>query len=63
MKEKSYKCRECGKKITTSKEEPVCCGELMKQLSLEPCDKPAHPSHARPMDEEEPCDEGRGKTR
>lgn len=59
MIEKTYKCKECGKTLTTSKKDPECCGKKMMQLPLEPCDKPAHPSHARPMDDEEPCDDGR----
>ena len=59
MEEKTYECKECGKKIKTSEEKPECCGKPMKQLSLEVCIQPAHAENARPMDDEEPCDDGR----
>ncbi|MEF8847569.1 MAG: hypothetical protein V5A68_00340 [Candidatus Thermoplasmatota archaeon] len=60
MAKKKYKCEECGKTVETSEEQPECCGQPMKQLPLDVCTQPAHPEHARPMRDDEPCDEGRG---
>ncbi len=59
MDEKTYECEECRKKIITSKETPECCGKTMKQLPLDFCSQPAHAENARPMESEEPCDDGR----
>ena len=60
MTKKNYECEKCGKKITTTDEKiPECCGKPMKQLPLDVCVQPAHAEHARPMDSEEPCDDGR----
>lgn len=58
---KKYECEECGKIIESSNENvtPECCGKSMKQLPLDFCMQPAHPEHARPMDDDEPCDDGR----
>ena len=59
MKDKTYICEECGKKVNKSDEEnPECCGKPMKQMSLDVCLQPAHAEHARPMDNDEPCDDG-----
>jgi hypothetical protein len=57
---KNYKCESCGK-IVKVKEGivPKCCGKPMKQLPLNICIQPAHAENARPMDDEEPCDDGR----
>ncbi len=57
-----FKCEECGKEVEVSEKQdvPECCGEKMKQLPLDYCIQPSHPEHARPMDDEEPCDDGRG---
>lgn len=55
---KKYKCEKCGKKVE-SENAPDCCGRSMKQLPLNICTQPAHAEHARPMEHEEPCDEGR----
>lgn len=60
MKKITYECGTCGK--TTEVEDrtvPSCCGEPMKKLPLDPCIQPAHAEHARPMDEEDACDDGR----
>lgn len=55
-----YKCEICGKTISTSdKKVPNCCGKPMKQLPLDICVQPSHAEHTRPMDKEEPCDDGR----
>jgi hypothetical protein len=59
MKE-TYKCEKCGKTTEKSNgEEPICCGEPMKKVSLDVCIQPAHAEHSRPMDEENACDDGR----
>ena len=53
-------CDICGKKITVSnKETPICCGKPMKKLPLGVCLQPSHAEHTRPMESEEPCDDGR----
>jgi len=58
--EKTYKCKNCGKKVIISNEKiPECCGEQMQQLPLDVCTQPAHAEHARPMNSDEPCDDGR----
>lgn len=60
MEEKTYECEECGKRVTKLEDEkPECCGKPMRQLPLDVCLQPAHAEHARPMDDEEPCDNGR----
>ena len=59
MEEKTYECEECKKTKKTSEETPKCCGKPMKQIPLDTCIQPAHAEHARPMESEEPCDDGR----
>ena len=57
---KKYKCEKCGKTVTVSDGSvPNCCGKSMKQLPLDVCTQPAHAEHSRPMDHDEPCDDGR----
>ncbi|MEF8880008.1 MAG: hypothetical protein V5A64_06435 [Candidatus Thermoplasmatota archaeon] len=58
---KKYKCRECEKIIKGEYEEPPeCCDEPMEEVPLDVCTQPAQPEHARPMRDDEPCDDGRG---
>jgi len=59
MNEKTYECEKCRKKIRTSEKIPDCCGKPMKQLPLDECTQQANAEHARPMETEEPCDDGR----
>lgn len=60
MYKKTYECKTCGKKIEVSDEAvPICCGNTMEQIPLDVCIQPAHAEHARPMDEEDACDDGR----
>jgi hypothetical protein len=60
MKEETYECENCGKTTKVSdKKAPECCGKRMKKLSLDICTQPAHAEHARPMDPENACDNGR----
>jgi hypothetical protein len=60
MVEKTYECEECGKRVSISDDEkPECCDKPMKILPLDSCIQPAHAEHARPMENEEPCDDGR----
>jgi len=57
---KKYKCEICGKtKSISDKTVPKCCGKPMKQLPLDICIQPSHAEHARSMEKEEPCDDGR----
>ena len=58
--EVKYKCGICGKtKAVSDDSNPECCGKPMKQLPLDVCIQPAHAEHTRPMENEEPCDDGR----
>ena len=58
--DKEYKCENCGKKIITKdKKVPKCCGKPMKQKPLDVCIQPSHAEHARTMENEEPCNDGR----
>jgi hypothetical protein len=61
MEEETYECIKCGKRIKTSKgKSPKCCNISMKTIPLDICIQPAHAEHARPMDEENACDDFRG---
>ena len=56
----NYKCKECGKTIKiTDGRVPKCCGKVMTKVPLDICTQPAHAEHARPMDDENACDDGR----
>lgn len=56
----AYRCENCGKEvIMTDDSIPECCGEPMGEIPLDICTQPAHAEHARPMEDEEPCDDGR----
>ena len=58
--EETYTCEECGKTIKTSdKKVPDCCGKPMKKTPLDICIQPSHPEHARPMEDENACDDFR----
>jgi len=59
MEEKTYQCEVCKKTIKTTDDAPNCCGKPMNQLSIDTCTQPAHAEHARPMESEEPCNDGR----
>jgi hypothetical protein len=60
MVEKTYECEECGKRIKKSDDvKPECCDKPMRQLPLDECLQPSHAEHARTMESEEPCDNGR----
>jgi hypothetical protein len=59
MNKKTYKCEICGNTIKSDKKIPKCCGKSMKQLPIDICIQPAHAEHARPMENENTCDEGR----
>jgi len=54
---KEYECEECKKKITADNPEN-CCGKVMRPLPLCTSD-PSFVEHFRPMDSDEPCDDGR----
>ena len=59
---KQYQCEECGETsiVYDDSGAPKCCGKPMKQLGISGCmSAPASAEHARPMDEEEPCDDNR----
>gem|GEM_PF-502883 len=56
-----YQCQTCKKKtiVKTKKEKPSCCGKPMKKIPVDMCLQPDHAEHARPMAEDEPCDDFR----
>ena len=61
MEEETYECKKCGKRVKTSKgKNPKCCNMSMEKIPLDICIQPAHAEHARPMDEENACDDFRG---
>jgi hypothetical protein len=57
-----YQCKKCKKKsiVKDDTKTPSCCGKPMKKISVDICLQPDHPEHARPMKDEEPCDDFRG---
>jgi hypothetical protein len=57
-----YQCQKCKKKtkLIDDQKIPSCCGKPMKKISADICLQPDHPEHARPMRDEEPCDDFRG---
>jgi hypothetical protein len=59
-KRKTYKCKECNQTVVLDNpdEIPVCCNQTM-EIELPQC-QAVHPQMARPMENEEPCDDGRG---
>ena len=61
MKEEvTFQCEYCRKKIKVLNGKiPECCDKPMKKVSLDVCTQPAHAEHARPMENEDVCDDGR----
>ena len=60
MNEETYKCEKCGKTVKTSDENiPECCNQPMKKMKLDICIQPSHAEHARPMEDEDACDDFR----
>ena len=59
MTEKKFECIDCGKQVKSSENNPECCGKPMKQLPLDVCVQPTDTEHARVMEDDEPCDDGR----
>jgi hypothetical protein len=56
-----YECLTCKRTATVEDNEdvPECCGRKMKKLPREICLQPSHAEHARPMERDEACDDGR----
>lgn len=60
MVEETYRCNTCGKIVKVSDGKvPLCCDKQMEILPIDICTQPAHAEHARPMEEEDVCDDGR----
>ena len=58
--EEIYECEDCGNTVKVKDgKAPDCCGKTMKKMPLDICTQPAHAEHARPMDDENACDDGR----
>jgi hypothetical protein len=58
--EETYQCEDCGKTVKViDGKTPDCCGKSMKKIPLDICTQPAHAEHARPMEPEDACDDGR----
>jgi len=61
----TYECVTCKCTTTISKDNvsPTCCGKPMKKkMPQEICLQPTHAERARPMDDEDACDEFREGT-
>jgi hypothetical protein len=59
----TYRCSKCGKVEEKSGDEPspVCCEKIMVKNPLDTCTIAEHPEMVRNADDNEPCDDGRGK--
>jgi hypothetical protein len=57
--EEEYQCDTCSKREIIHGKVPNCCGKPMKKVSSNICIKPEDAEHARPMEEEDACDDGR----
>ena len=57
-----YECATCRRTATITEDEhaPICCGKTMnRRIPREICLQPTHAEHARPMEDEDACDEFR----
>ncbi len=57
-----YECATCQRTVTIVEDDhpPICCGKQMnKKMPREICLQPTHAEHARPMEDEDACDEFR----
>ena len=56
-----FECQSCKRSVIVQVNEnkPTCCGRQMKQVTKEICLQPAHSEHARPMEDEDACDDFR----
>ena len=62
---KTYECMICKRTTTILKDKitPTCCGKPMKKkIPQDICLQPTHAEHARPMEDEDACDEFRAGT-
>ena len=61
--EETYQCQSCKRTATVESGEniPECCGKPMEKMPHEICTQPDHAEHARPMEEEEPCNDFRAE--
>jgi hypothetical protein len=58
----TYECVTCKRTATVENLEDLskCCGKPMKKkITRQICLQPAHAEHARPMEDEDACDEFR----
>jgi hypothetical protein len=65
MEYTEYQCEECEKyaKAPEGTSVPECCSKPMKRVPLDLCTRPMQAEHARNMDMEEACDDGRAGPR
>jgi predicted ATP-dependent serine protease len=64
MKKQKYQCQECGKeKEEMNGKNPSCCGKPMKQMKVDVCITAPSAEHARPFNDDEPCDDSRSGKR
>ena len=60
MEREKYECKNCGKIVRVKDGViPSCCDKPMEKLPLDICTQPAHAEHARSMEDEDACDDGR----
>ncbi len=58
-----YRCSACNaqKEYKENESVPICCDKPMIVQTLPQCTTTTHPEMARNYDEDQPCDDGRGK--
>ena len=57
--EEEYQCDICNRKTLSYGGIPSCCGKPMKKIPNNICIEPEDAEHARPMEDEDACDDGR----
>ena len=57
----TYQCQSCKRTATIQDDNtvPMCCGKKMHKIPQDICLQPAHPEHARPMEDDDACDDFR----
>jgi len=59
----TYKCGNCGRteEVVEGSPAPSCCEKIMAKDPLDQCTIAEHAEMVRNYDDNEPCDDGRGK--
>ena len=58
-----FRCSSCDSKVEILEGEPIptCCKKIMIKDPLDQCTTTEHPEMVRNYDDNDPCDDGRGK--